>query len=508
MLDKMDLSRKLGKEEFSKIKDDLTRRLGELQRKQRDANIPVMVVFEGWEGSGKGALMNELILPLDPRGFSVCNVTDAVVSDRFYPPMYHFWRMQPPEGRIAIFNRSWYRRAIEAWKMDEKAGKSAFIAEKTEEIRSFERQIVNGGTLLIKLFLHIDRTEQKKRLQKLKKNELAQGVRDKEGLNAYRDYDNIMPVLETIMRETDRAYAPWTVVEAHDRRFATAKVLSTVARAMENRLGAIETDSASRERIEINDLEDKVDTPTVLSKVDLSLDIAKKDYSRKISSLQKGLREMEYALYNERRPMVVAFEGWDAAGKGGCIKRLTQNMDPRGYQVIPVGAPNDFEKRHHYLWRFWEALPKAGHVAIFDRTWYGRVLVERVEGFCSPLDWKRAYSEINEMEKQWHDSGAVLVKFWLQINGDEQLKRFQAREEDEDKQWKITDEDWRNREKWDQYEKAVEEMLWRTSTTYAPWTIVEANSKQYARVKVLQTVLDAGLSSLGLKSLSKKKDSR
>ncbi|EFC90438.1 protein of unknown function DUF344 [Dethiosulfovibrio peptidovorans DSM 11002] len=507
MLDKIDLSRKLNKENFSDMKDDLTKRLGELQRGQRDADIPVMVVFEGWEGSGKGALMNELILPLDPRGFSVYNVTDTIVSDKFYPPMYHFWKMQPPGGRMAIYNRSWYREAMDSWRLNEKDG-AALIAEKMEEIRSFERQIVNGETLLIKLFLHINRSEQKKRLKRLKKNDLAQEVRDKEGLNAYKDYDDIMPVMETIIRESDRAYAPWTIVEAHDRRFATAKVLSTVARALEERLDRTNPAPVHVGQTETSDLEEKIDTPTVLSNVDLSLDIPKKEYSKKLSSLQERIREMEYALYRERRPMIVAFEGWDAAGKGGCIKRLTQKMDPRGYQVIPVGAPNDLEKKHHYLWRFWEAFPKAGHVAIFDRTWYGRVLVERIEGFCSPIEWKRAYSEINEMEKQWHDFGAVLVKFWLQIDKEEQLNRFQAREEDEDKQWKITEEDWRNREKWDQYEKAVEEMLWRTSTTYAPWTIVEANSKLHARIKVLQTVLYAGLEALRPMALSKKTEPR
>nr|WP_321500268.1 polyphosphate:AMP phosphotransferase [uncultured Dethiosulfovibrio sp.] len=487
MLEKVDLSRKLGKKEYRQAVKELGAKIGDLQRRQREAGIPVMVVFEGWEGAGKGAQMNQLILPLDPRGFRVQNVTDSFTSDPFYPPMYPFWNAIPPAGRMSIYNRSWYRKAIDSWREPNEGNQG--LERKLGEIRSFERQLADGGYLLIKLFLHIDRSEQKKRLQRLK-GDGSKGVRGQDELNAYKNYDSILPVLEEVMRETDRAYAPWTIVEAHDRRFATVKVLSVVARALENRLNQPKVEVA-KEPVVLSELEEAVTTPTVLSKVDLSLE-PDDNYKKEMGSLQRRIRRMEYTLYRKRRPMVLAFEGWDAAGKGGCIKRLTEEMDPRGYEVIPVGAPNDFERRHHYLWRFWQDFPKAGHVAIFDRTWYGRVLVERVEGYCSPLDWRRAYSEINDMEKQWHDSGAIVMKFWLQIDKDEQLRRFQSREETPEKNWKITDEDWRNREKWDLYEKAVEEMLWRTSTPYAPWTIVEANSKAYARLKVLRTVLERG----------------
>ncbi len=492
MLEKVDLSRKLRKAEYRQATKELGIKLGELQRRQRETGIPVMVVFEGWEGSGKGAQMNQLILPLDPRGFRVQNVTEAFLSDPFFPPMSPFWKTIPPEGRISIYNRSWYRPAMDLWKIPEERRGTA-LARKMEEIRTFERQLVDGGYLIIKIFLHIDKDEQKKRLKRLAENE-AQGIRSREDLKIYRKYDEILPVIEEIIGETDRSYAPWTVVEAHDRRFAAVKVLSVVARELETRLSQ-EREERPSPTVEISRFEESVTTPTVLSKVDLSVD-PPENVDKEIMYLQKGLRAMEYSLYRERKPMIVAFEGWDAAGKGGCIKRLTQNMDPRGYEVIPVGAPNDFERRHHYLWRFWQNLPKAGHVAIFDRTWYGRVLVERVEGLCSKEDWQRAYSEINDMEKQWREHGAIIVKFWLQIDKEEQLKRFQSREQTPEKSWKITDEDWRNREKWDLYEKAVEEMLWRTSTTYSPWTIVEANSKDYARIKVLKTVLFRGTEAL------------
>ena len=219
--------------------------------------------------------------------------------------------------------------------------------------------------------------------------------------------------------------------------------------------------------------------------------MTKQEYQKRLKELQKKLTKLHSELYRQRIPVILAFEGWDAGGKGGAIKRLTQAMDPRGYAVTPISAPNDIEKSMHHMWRFWTAVPKAGHVGIFDRSWYGRVMVERLEGFCSENEWRRAYKEINNMEASWANSGAIVLKFWMHIDKDEQERRFTERQNTPDKQWKITDEDWRNRAKWDQYEVAVDEMLVRTSTTYAPWIIVEANSKYYARIKVLETVVDA-----------------
>ena len=229
---------------------------------------------------------------------------------------------------------------------------------------------------------------------------------------------------------------------------------------------------------------------SVLDAADLSKAIQPAEYEAELEKWQLRVRDMEHAMYKARVPLMVLYEGWDAAGKGGNIRRLTSKMDPRGYDVIPIAAPNDIEKAHHYLWRFWNAVPKAGHIAIFDRTWYGRVLVERVEGFCTEAEWKRAYREINEMEEQLTDAGMGLVKFWLHIDPEEQLRRFEERQEVSWKTWKITEEDWRNREKWDRYKEAVDEMLFRTGTSRAPWTVVEANDKYYARVKALRTVVE------------------
>src|ERR1700756_5954201 len=236
---------------------------------------------------------------------------------------------------------------------------------------------------------------------------------------------------------------------------------------------------------------------TALDNVDLSLTLSEEEYDLRIKKAQTVLRELEHEIYLRRVPVVIVYEGWDAAGKGGNIRRLTKNLDPRGYEVVPIAAPNDIEKAHHYLWRFWAQLPKAGHIAIFDRTWYGRVLVERVEGFCTEAQWRRAYREINAMEQQLVHFGTVMLKFWLHIDSDEQLRRFRERQENPPKQWKITDEDWRNRAKLDRDRDAVEEMLYRTSTPYAPWTIVDSNCKWYSRVKVLETVCDAIQQRLG-----------
>jgi len=232
-------------------------------------------------------------------------------------------------------------------------------------------------------------------------------------------------------------------------------------------------------------------TAPSLKRADLSLSLDRDEYRKLLDKRQKRIGELHDEIYRRRIPVVIVYEGWDAGGKGGNIRRLTEDMDPRGYEVIPIAAPNDVENAHHYLWRFWTEFPKAGHLTIFDRSWYGRVLVERVEGFCSEADWNRAYGEINEMEENFWNFGAVVIKFWLQIDKDEQMKRFKAREQDSAKQWKLNEEDWRNREKWDLYEEATEEMFLRTHTTYAPWTIIEGNCKRYARIKALDVVIAA-----------------
>ena len=228
----------------------------------------------------------------------------------------------------------------------------------------------------------------------------------------------------------------------------------------------------------------------MLEKVDVSVRLSRAEYDKQIHRLQNQLHLLGYQVYVQKRPVVLVFEGWDAAGKGGAVKRLTGRLDPRGYVVYPIAAPAGDDKVRHYLYRFWRRLPEAGQIAIFDRSWYGRVLVERVEGFCPEAAWQRAYSEINQFERELLQFGAILFKFWMQISQTEQLRRFKERERTNYKAWKLTDEDWRNRGKWEDYERAVEDMLLKTSTHKAPWTVVEANDKLHARIKVLKTVVN------------------
>ena len=289
--------------------------------------------------------------------------------------------------------------------------------------------------------------------------------------------------------QTDLPHAPWTIIEAQDKRFATIKIYKTVIAMLEQYFDnktpispAIKTEKGKT--ITSSEL-----IPSILESFDLSKRTSEQEYKAKLETAQEKLRELEYKMYTKRLPVVIVYEGWDAAGKGGNLRRLVQKLDPRGYEVVPIAAPNDEEKAHHYLWRFWRNMPKAGHMTIFDRSWYGRVLVERIEGFCTPTEWQRAFSEINEMERHMANFGAVILKFWLHISKDEQLKRFKERENTEYKKWKITEEDWRNREKWEQYLLAVNEMLYRTNTPFAPWIVVESNCKYYARLKVINTVI-------------------
>ena len=471
--------------------DKLAPKFAALQREARAKGLSVMVVFEGWGASGKGTMISRLIQPLDPRGFKVFTIQAENEEEHMHPFLWRFWTKTPAKGRMHIFDRSWYRRVITEQMdapMDQKRLDAAY-----HQILSFEEQLSADGTLIIKFFLHISADEQEKRLKKLERSSETKWRVTKADWKHFKQYKAYLPMYDHMLEQTDMSWAPWHVIEATDREYAAVKVMTIVAGMIEERLNeenAKESRShlAERAKEELPGTEETMRT-TVLDGVDVSLTMTKEDYKKRLAVLQKELTRLQNEMYLKRIPVVVALEGWDAAGKGGAIKRLTEPLDPRGYEVVPTAAPNDIEKAHHYLWRFWRAMPKDGHMTIFDRTWYGRVMVERIEGFCSQAEWRRAYREINQMEQNLTDHGVIVLKFWLQIDKDEQERRFNERMEDPEKQWKITDEDWRNREKWDAYVKAVDEMILRTSTTYAPWTIVEADSKYYARIKILETVV-------------------
>ena len=490
MLENIDLSRKVPKAEYKEVKEQMAIKLASLQRRGKELGIPVIAVFEGWSAAGKGTLINELILPLDPRGFEVHSTLPPNEEEAMRPFLWRFWIHTPAHGRQAIFDRSWYRRVLTDRVNGEVKGKA--LQQAFEDIRSFEQQLADDGNVIIKFWLHISKKEQKRRFDKLRSSPATAWRVTPSDLKAHQQYDQQLAAVEDMLAETDTDVAPWTIVEASDRRFGALKIFSTVSAALQRRVDELEhtKDAPAAAAPKAPALPADLHS-SILDGVDLSPALEVDEYRRKLKARQKLLRKLEHEIYVRRIPVVIVYQGWDAGGKGGNIRRLTQNLDPRGYTVVPIGPPNDLEKSHHYLWRFWTQMPKAGHIAIFDRSWYGRVMVERVEGFCSEAEWKRAYREINEMEHHMTNSGTVLLKFWLQIDRDEQLRRFEARQNTPYKRWKITEEDWRNREKWGQYKVAVEEMLFRTSTPYAPWTIVESNCKWYARVKAIDTVCKA-----------------
>lgn len=486
MLEKVDLEKNIDKELAKNELEQMGEKLSELQRKCKAAQIPVIIVFEGIGAAGKGVQINKLIRYLDPRGFHVHSIKGNSEDETMRPFLWRYWCRIPEYGRIAIFDNSWYSRVLGDRyhkKAEEKQIPAVF-----DDIRFFEKQLTDDGAVIIKFYLYISKKEQKKRYEKLLENKETAWRVTEEDLKRNKHYDEYLQINEEMLETTDYEYAPWTIVEATHKDFAAVKIMSTVVSSLENALvkKAVKVTEKAAPMVAKNNYR-----TGVLSGVDLTKSMEYEEYKKKLDALQKKLEILHSEIYRRRIPVVLAFEGWDAAGKGGAIKRLTSSLDPRGYAVYPTSSPNDIEKKHHYLWRFWNNIPKAGHIAIFDRTWYGRVMVERIEGFCTENEWKRAYQEINEMESHLYNSGAIVLKFWLHIDKDEQEKRFNERTNTPSKQWKITDEDWRNRAKWDAYEECVDEMILKTSTIHAPWIVVEANSKYYARVKVLQSVVDA-----------------
>ncbi len=494
MLEKIDLKKKATWSDTDERIKKLEVRIGELQRECKELRIPIMVVFEGYEASGKGTMIGRMIRALDPRGFQVFPMEKETEEDKMHPYLWRFFTKTPAKGRIHIFDKSWYQ---------------GYFSEKLtpEEIRQFEKLFTDDGNLIVKFFLAITEKEQRKRLKALEKDKSTKWRVNKSDWNENKNYEEQVLRYDTLLIKTDTHEAPWTVVEAMDKKYATMKILTTLAKAMEDAVKAAEAkkaDKSAKEQAAYIGADDTAPAMEheefkngVLAGIDLSKTLSDDEYRKKKKDLQKRLSVLHNKMYLKRVPVVLAFEGWDAGGKGGAIKRITQAIDPRGYEVVPTASPNDIEKAHNYLWRFWQRFPKDGHMTIFDRTWYGRVMVERIEGFATEDEWKRAYAEINNMEAQLVKNGTVVLKFWLHIDKDEQAARFKSRQETPEKQWKITDEDWRNREKWDEYEKAVDEMIVKTSTKGAPWHVIEANDKRYARIKVLEIVVEALEKALG-----------
>ncbi|HTX44046.1 MAG TPA: hypothetical protein VMC61_04900, partial [Methanocella sp.] len=374
-------------------------------------------------------------------------------EDDTRPFFYRFWARSPPKGDVSVFSSSWYGLMLDGFGEDDD---KKLFARRLDEAAGFEKAMTDSGYLIIKLFLHISKEEQRTRQNKLEKDPVRSFLLTKSDKEQNKKYGKYLKAIESMVDATDTPNAPWTIVEAESKRFATIKVIKAVIQALETRLNSPVATAAP--------VKSNGPIPQALQGVDLSKSFPSEDYKARLDELQDKLRRLQFMAYHGGVPVAIVFEGWDAAGKSGGIKRITEPMDPRGYQVFPTSAPNDVEIAHHYLWRFWRDVPARGRISIFDRSWYGRVLVERVEGLTPPADWKRAYDEINEMEKEWAENGTILVKFWLHIGLDEQLKRFEAREFNPFKSYKITGEDWRNRDKWNKYVAAANEMFARTNT--------------------------------------------
>jgi polyphosphate:AMP phosphotransferase len=504
MLETLDLDKKIGKDAYDKSFPELRNTLRGLQRRCFDAQVPVAVLFEGWDAAGKGESIAKLVERLDPRGVKVHPVSAPLEEERLRPFLWRFWTRIPARGEMAVFDRSWYGRVL-VERVD-RLVKADQWRSAYNEIAQFERMLTDDGMVIVKFWLHISAREQKKRFKEIEKSRYDAWRVTSEDWEHHRQYDEYAEAAEEMFERTNTAYAPWTIVEATDKRYRIVKIFKVLADAMQAAVGAQAEERSAPKRaprpsVAVQALKEM---ETVLDKVDLGKALPRKDYEEQLREYQVRLRELEFRCFAERRGVVIGYEGWDAAGKGGNIRRVTEALDPRGYSVIPIAAPKGDDATHHYLWRFWRQIPKAGHLAIFDRTWYGRVLVERVERLCSEPEWRRAYQEINEFELSLANFGTVVVKFWLHISKEEQLRRFKERERTEYKRYKITDEDWRNREKWDAYRRAVVDMLQNTSTTYAPWTIVEASDKLWARIRTLRAIVEAIETGLGSARASKR----
>jgi polyphosphate:AMP phosphotransferase len=397
--------------------------------------------------------------------------------------MWRFWRILPPKGRIGIFDGSWY-----TWPVLERASgrsKTSNLDQDMGRVARFEQMLINEGAIVLKFWMHLSKEAQKKRLKGLEKDPKTRWRVTPRDWKHFEMYDTFRQVAERALRSTSTAEAPWIVVEATDPRYQKLTVGKILLERIRARL-----DKPVPEPTKVPALpRTSIDSMNVLKALDLTKRMEKKDYEETLLELQGRLNVLARHRNLRKHSIVLVFEGVDAAGKGGSIRRITQSLDARRYHIHPTAAPTEEERAQPYLWRFWRNLPPAGQVAIFDRSWYGRVLVERVEGFCSEADWQRAYSEINDFEDQLVRSRSLLLKFWLSISQEEQLRRFEERQVTPFKRFKITEEDWRNREKWPAYEAAICDMLDRTSTEIAPWTLVESESKYYGRIKIMKTLV-------------------
>ena len=466
------------KPQFQDFKrSDLAERLGRMARICSDLDVPILIMVDGWESSGRGYVIKDLTREFAAKDFDVEVPDKDDAWDDSYPFIRKFWVNIPKKGKIKIFDRSFYYKLFEKLDLSDKK-----IKNRINSIKMTEKALYDDQTIIIKFFLNIDKDEQKSRITDLKdsiKEDFYLDGLDKDQQKHYEDYEKHF---KKLLEATDFPYAPWDIIDSNDKKEASKEALGIAIERLSQGLERVIRQRKENENTERNYTKAK----SILKNLDLTKTISDEDYHKKKDELQKEVAELMYEYYEKGISQVLVFEGVDAAGKDGAIERLIKEVDPRLYTVHGISAPSKEELDRNYLWRFYSKLPKDGYVSIFSRSWYGRVMVERVEGFAKVNEWDRAYEEIANMEKEIYDHGSLVIKFFVTIDKDEQLNRFKDRQRNPDKQYKITDEDWRNRKKWDAYLDAMDEMLERTNLTYAPWVIVGSNQKKYARIKVME----------------------
>ena len=484
MFESAEIGHKIDKQTYKKEVPALRAALQDAQYDLKEnGKIPVVVLVSGQDGAGKGETINILYEWMDPRFISTLAFSAPSDEERSRPFMWRYWRALPPKGRIGVFAGSWYSSPIHD-RLDGGMSKADMDA-RIDQINRFEAMLVNEGALVLKFWFHLTKDGQKRRLKALEKDPKTAWRVTKWNWDRLKTYDKLQDVVGHVLRMSNTPWAPWIIIEGEDDRYrsmTTGKILLEAIRQRLSDAGKQATPVAPPIRVNI-------DGRNVLSELNLKHALSEKDYEEQLAKWQGRLSELVRDPRFKDRSVVCAFEGADAAGKGGAIRRIAASMDARDYQIIPVAAPTEEERAQPYLWRFWRHIPRNGRVAIFDRTWYGRVLVERVEKFATPEQWGRAYEEIVDFEHQLADQGSIVHKFWLHISPEEQLRRFKERQTVDYKQYKITDEDWRNREKWPDYARAVDDMVTRCNTPFAPWTLVAGNDKKFARVQILKTIV-------------------
>jgi len=488
MFEAAELGRKISKQEFAEQLPALRAELLQSQQALKAKGLSVVVLIAGLDGAGKAEVVNRLNEWLDPRGIDTHTFWQPSDEERERPPWWRYWRVLPSHGRIAVLFGGWYSDLLPRRACGEIKNKT--LDRELDRVAAFEHMLAADGILLVKLWFHLSKQDQRKRLKQLEKSSPTHWRLLPRDWEHYKLYAKFVKTAERIIRRTNTGPCPWHLVEAMDDRYRDLTAGQVLLASFQQLLKNHASGPLSPPPVPAPPPTPKSVQRTILDQVDLNGRFSEAAYREALKKLQRKLNRLVWAAHDQRRSTVLLFEGWDAAGKGSAIRRLTEAMDARLYRIIPIAAPTDEEKAHHYLWRFWRHLPRSGWVTIFDRSWYGRVLVERVEGFAREEEWKRAYLEINDFEEQLVEHGMVLLKFWIHISKAEQLRRFKERERVSYKRHKITPEDWRNREKWPAYEAAVNDMVAGTSTEFAPWTLVAGNDKKFARIQILKTVCE------------------